>query len=482
MSALNTTTSIDPAAGRIGALKAQAMSASAWALGGYMATRAIRLISNLILTRILLPEHFGIMAIVSLFTTGLQMFSDIGIGPAIIQNRRGDDPVYLDTAWTMQVIRGFILWGVSIALAWPFAMLYDNMEGLIYLIPAAGFGMVIVGFNSTSLVTLNRHLALGKEVVLQFCSKLGALAVMVVIALITRSVWALVIGGLVSAAITMAFSHTLIPGHRNRFRWDREAAQELISFGRWIFISTALTFLAVSSDRLILGKLISESALGVYAIAYLCYDVPRTLIQHMSQKVIFPTMSKVADLPREQFRNKLRRNRRRYLPVMMLGVVSLAAFGDWIIEFLYPDKYIAAGWMLAILAVGLWPRILDQTVSPALLVYQRLKYNPAGSLIRLLLIAILMPIAFWQWGIVGAVVVVALSDVPHYFVFMVGLRRSRLALLGQDLRHTLLFVAVLTALVGGRWALGFGTPVDHATQPILVDDAAAAESEIDHVE
>ena len=59
----------------------------------------------------------------------------------------------------------------------------------------------------------------------------------------------------------------LLPGTRNRFHWDRSSADEMMSFGRWIFVSTLLTFLAMQADRLIFGKLITLTDLGVYGVA-----------------------------------------------------------------------------------------------------------------------------------------------------------------------------------------------------------------------
>ena len=69
--------------------------------------QVMRLASNLILTRILSPEDFGLMALVTSFLIGLAMFSDMGFGPSIMQSKRGDDPVFLDTIWTLKIIRGF---------------------------------------------------------------------------------------------------------------------------------------------------------------------------------------------------------------------------------------------------------------------------------------------------------------------------------------------------------------------------------------
>src|SRR5690606_8194669 len=92
---------------------------SLWALAGYGGSRVLRIGGNLVLWRLLYPDAFGLIALVNVFITGLTMFSDVGIGPSIVQNPRGDDPAFLNTAWTIQVVRGFILGIAGAALAAP---------------------------------------------------------------------------------------------------------------------------------------------------------------------------------------------------------------------------------------------------------------------------------------------------------------------------------------------------------------------------
>ncbi|MAO27784.1 MAG: polysaccharide biosynthesis protein, partial [Roseovarius sp.] len=91
-------------------LMARLMRSGSWVLIGYGGSQAIRLASNLILTRLLFPEAFGLMALVSVVTVGLMMFSDVGVGPSIAQSKRGDDPAFLDTAFSIQILRGALLW------------------------------------------------------------------------------------------------------------------------------------------------------------------------------------------------------------------------------------------------------------------------------------------------------------------------------------------------------------------------------------
>ncbi|MDO8885242.1 oligosaccharide flippase family protein, partial [Pseudotabrizicola sp.] len=142
-------------------LLARVMRSSAWTALGYGASQALRLASNLILTRLLFPEAFGLMALVSVFIVGLTMFSDVGTHPAILQHKRGDDPAFLNTAFSIQVTRGVVLWLASAAIAWPAAVFYGQPD-LAMILPVAGFSLLLHGLEPTRVDTAARHLRLGR--------------------------------------------------------------------------------------------------------------------------------------------------------------------------------------------------------------------------------------------------------------------------------------------------------------------------------
>ena len=125
-------------------LKKLSINAASWTLFGYGASQAFRLLSNLVLARLLAPEHFGLIAIVTVFMIALAMFSDVGIGPNIIQSERGEDEDFLNTAWTVQIIRGFLLWFACLVLAWPMSIFYKQPD-LALLIPVSGLVAIISG-------------------------------------------------------------------------------------------------------------------------------------------------------------------------------------------------------------------------------------------------------------------------------------------------------------------------------------------------
>jgi O-antigen/teichoic acid export membrane protein len=187
-------------------LMARVLRSASWIMLGYGASQMIRLASNLILTRLLFPEAFGLMALITVITVGLTLFSDVGIAPSIAQSTRGDDPAFLDTAWTIQVMRGFGLWLVACALALPIAAFYDQPDLAGYL-PIAALTLVVSGFNPTRIETAHRHLLMGRLTALDLASQAIGIATMVVLAVIWQSVLALIVGGVVQAIAKLALTH-----------------------------------------------------------------------------------------------------------------------------------------------------------------------------------------------------------------------------------------------------------------------------------
>lgn len=439
-------------------LKKLAIRGTVWTIAGYGASQILRLGSNLILTRLLFPKLFGLMALVNIFVIGLHLFSDIGIGPNIIQNKRGDDPAFLNTAWTLQVIRGFGLWFCCVLIAWPLAKFYGEPQ-FLWLIPVVGLSTIISGLNSTALFTLNRHMAIGQLAIFELAGQASSTLVMLVWAWFSRTIWALVIGSLVSASVLMIWSHRLIPGSSKRFAWDQEAVNAIFSLGKWIFISTAVTFLGMQADRLILGKLISFELLGIYGIALALAEMPRGVIGAISNKVILPAVSKLAHLPRETFRAKILHNRRLILVASALILAVLVSFGDMLILALYDKRYTQAAWMLPILALGIWPSLLFETLRQSLVAIGKPNYEAYGQLLKCLTVCIGLPVGFYLMGLAGAVIVVALNDLPLYGVVAYGLGREGLGSVKQDIKATAILFILLTLAIIVRVSFGFGLPI-----------------------
>ena len=204
--------------------RSSALGASTWAAAGVLAGQIVRLGANLILTRLLFPDAFGMMAIVNAVIIGLEMFSDVGIAQSIIQHER-EDADFLDTAWSVQVVRGFALWAFASLLAYPISRGYGEPL-LMWLIPVASSSAIIRGLAHTSLMTLNRQLGLRALVLVELCMQVGGVMVMLGLAYFWRSVWPLAIGGVVASLIWTVLSYVLSDGRKVDLEMVRRIIKE----------------------------------------------------------------------------------------------------------------------------------------------------------------------------------------------------------------------------------------------------------------
>ncbi|WP_299490632.1 oligosaccharide flippase family protein [Acaryochloris sp. IP29b_bin.137] len=439
-------------------LKKLVIHGTLWTLIGYGGSQGLRFGGNLILTRLLSPELFGLMALTNIFIIGLQLFSDLGTGWSVVQNKRGDDPAFLNTAWTLDVIRGFVLWLGCLVIAWPIATLY-NYPDLQWLIPIVGITTIFSGFESTAEAQLERHLDVQKQVTFELSTQAVGLIIMILWATIAPSIWALVVGGLASTSLKMVWSHFLFPGSSNQLAWDKDALNDLLNLGRWIFINTALTFSAEQADRLMLGDLFSLRLLGIYGIAFTLSDMPYKVVMSISNKVIFPAISKSMDQPQDILFQKILKNRRPFLFASMFLVLVLAGFGDLLITTLYDARYLDAAWMLPILALGIWPRLLSQTNEPYLFALGKFQYTTCGNVLRLACTIMGIWIGFHYFGNVGAVVGVALNDLFYYLAVNYGLLKEGLNGILQDLLATFLLLGCLGLTIAVRLHLHLDLPI-----------------------
>lgn len=406
-------------------LKRRALKGSAITFAGYGASQVLRLGSNLILTRLLFPEVFGLMALVQTFLIGLQMFSDIGINLSIIQNKRGNDPAFLNTAWTVQVVRGGILWLGACLLASPVAEFYQEPM-LSYLLPVSGATAFISGMNSTKLATANRQINLGRLTLLEFTSQVIGISVMLIGAWMFRSVWVLVIGGMAASLIKMIASHIFLEGHRNRLHWEKEAFHSIFNFGIWIFLSTVLGFLSSQSDRLLIGRFASVEFLGIYTIALTMSQVPISLNSQVENSVLLPSYSELTRENPGRLRSFLWKTRLTIIGIGWSLLLPLVIFGGWLVDFLYDDRYREAGWMLQVLSTAALMQVVNASYGPIFIATGKVFIQTAliTTLVTLQILSAF--IGGYLWGENGIIVGFASVHVIFYPVYAIFLSRISL--------------------------------------------------------
>ncbi len=454
----------------------KAVRGSYWTLFGYGGSQALRLIGNLVLARFLFPEAFGLMALVKVFMHGLQMFSDLGIGPSIIQNKGGLDPAFLRSAWTIQVLRGFALGIVTALLAYPVARFFAVNDPtalqLARILPAVGLTAVISGFASTSIFTLNRRMQIGRVTLMELIPQCVSLATMVLWAMGSPSVWALVAGGIAHSTVRMLLSHLWNRGPRDGFGWDRASVAALARFGRWVFLSTVVTFFATHLDRILLGRMLSLTELGLYSIGMTFARVATHTTSRLGAVVLFPLLARRRDDPPALIRAGIKA-RRSILWAGGAVCVAFAVFAPAFFGVLYTEAYAGAGVISRWLALYVWFHILQISMSriPLALGAPRILFVSNCVTTAALVLAVF---GYRIAGLPGFIVGMALADLCALTYLIFRLPAGRMAMVKQSVRGTLGAAAyaapaimLANAAAGAVWWMEVGVAAALAGAPCL---------------
>ena len=420
-----------PSAPNILSLKVRVLQAGSWALGGYFLAQVIRLGSNLIMTRLLVPEIFGLMAIVYVLMTALALFSDIGLSQIIIQSRRGEDPDFLNTAWVVQIVRGALIWltAILVSIALPYLVRIPSLpiggvyaEPLLPSVIAIFMSVALIGgFESTKISVARRKLSLVRNVQIEITSQLASLMVMIPWAVLDRSIWPLVGGNIVGAFVKTVLSHVILPGPSNRWSWDKSAFTEIIGFGKWIFPTSILGFLGFNGDRLLLGGLVSAKLLGIYSIAYLIVTSLQGIPTQIMGYVAFPALSEIARDNPAQLQATYYKFRLPIDAVMLSLAGGLFTFGSSLIHLLYDDRYLAAGPILEILALGMIAARY-QLVNHCYNALGKPSINTLVYVIQIISFYLLVPAAYHLYQFTGAIWAITLSpflSLPVVFYYKI---------------------------------------------------------------
>lgn len=439
--------------------QARALRGSLMTVMNFGGHNFLRLASNLVLTRILFPEAFGLMALVQVVLAATAMFSDFGINGSIIQNKRGEDPAFLNTAWTIQITRGFVLGLAVLLLAGPLATFYEEPQ-LGEILMFAAIIPAIQGFNSTRIATANRQIMLGRITGLALGTQAFGILIMIALAWWTGSVWALIVGTAAQALAMMLLSHVILPGTiRNRLHFEKAAARDLFGYGKYIFLGTLAAFFIQHGDRAILGKFVTLEELAIYNIGFFLATIPLKFARGLNNSVIFPLYARRP--PSESADNRRRINRARFLLTAILigGSAVMGLIGNAMVRLLYDPRYEGGGPILVLIAIVLLPQLIT-------LSYERLPLSAGRSgrhaffvISRAIVVMGLSLFGVMHFGLAGVIFAPLVGWVLIYPLLIWTIRPFH----GWDPRHDAIFALLSALLMAGLLVVHWDT-----VRPLLI--------------
>jgi O-antigen/teichoic acid export membrane protein len=422
---------------------------SAALLATQLVSIVLRLASNLVLAHLLVPRDFGLVAITTLVATALATLSDIGTWVSIV--RKGDklDRDWLDQLWTLQAVRGVILWLIALAITPAIARAYGEPQ-LLWLLPVANLWLFIQGFESLYPFVRNKDLKPGLSLKMQLVTQVVGSLFSIAGALIYPSPWALVGGLLAGATASAVMSHVWSHEPLPRPHMTGTFLKDQWKLASWLVVSTALGFFGGQIDRLLFPAWFGTTEFGIYSIALTLALFPLQLGQRWADNLYMPAIAKLSRAHSAFADQQLRSLCRTVVVYAAVGSALLAGVGTPFFHTLYPARFQSAGSYVQILAITTYATFITYLHRRTFL-YQgmtRLEASIEASRLFLFLatlgaivLLIRKPTAPEYVALYAAVQVVV------YCGLVVVGRARRLVHLRDDLPGHVIFVAVTAGMI-----------------------------------
>lgn len=372
---------------------------SAWVIAARWGLRGIGLINTLVLVRLLRPTDFGIIAMASVMIGFVRVFADTGQDLAVIRHAN-PTAEHFDTAWTMSVCTGFIVALVLIASA-PLAGWYYHEPRVVAVIRLLALVPIFEGFTNIGVVAgFRRELDFAGEFRFMMTRKFSAFIIVVPLALILRSYWAVVIGVLCGRFFTVVASYWFHP-YRPRFRLTRLG--EIWSYSGWTQFAQIGDFFSQQTDEIAVGGLAGALRMGAYNVASDLATAPTSEILQPTSRVMFPVYARLLHDP-----VRLTQAFLDVLPIVAVialstGVGMALVARDMVAVVLGP-KWAATAALMPWLALSGSILGLAQSAPVIVSVTGHVRLNAMRSWAFVALLAPAVVVAGLKWGVVGIAV------------------------------------------------------------------------------
>ncbi len=446
-------------------LRAQVLRGGVWLGAGSTIEQVLRFVRNMALTRLLLPEAFGTMAIVISVSGALESFTQMGIKEAVVQNPRGSEDSRLNVAWWLSAGRGVLLFGAGWVCAPLVASFYKN-PSLAPLLRVAMLSVLLTGLWSPRAYAALKEMRFSRWAMIYHGGALAGILLTIVLALLWRSVWALAIGFTAEAVGRLMVSFVLGP-YWPRLHLDREALREILKFSSGMFGLAVLAFVCTNVDVFVIGKMFSSATLGVYGMAVTLAQAPASFALNLLAQLAVPAFARAQT-------NDQRTNR---MLVSMTTAISFGCFPMFVfaglyarplLTLIYGNSYAEAEIPFA-LTCGVAMTLLINSPLTAILFARGLPQVHWRFLVSrtVVLVALIVPLVKW-FGVMGAPLAAVLAVLVGYLfqlerIFdLTGLELRRYA------RPCIAAAGISLAVVGIRLGATLVTGLDRPAPALLV--------------
>lgn len=321
-------------------------SGSAFMLITRLSIKFIGIISTIFLARLLTPEDFGVVAITLAIYAFIELFGALALGTALIQQKNNDLNDY-NSAWTFNVLFGFVA-AISLTLIAPLVADFYQDTRLQHVLYVLAFVSILSGFHNIGVIDFQRDLNFRKVLQLQLVPKVISFLITLSLAFILRNYWALVLGVLCNQLVVTLYSFMM---HPFKPRICFSSFNKLFKFSRWLLLNNVAYFINDKVSQLMVGKVISPTALGYLALSKEIGQLPTTHMALPINMATFPVYSKFQDNPAEL--------KKAYLNTVALiasltipSSIGIAMVSPLLVEVLLGNQWLSMVPLLQLLALA----------------------------------------------------------------------------------------------------------------------------------
>ena len=415
-----------------------AVRASLWSATGYGVTTALRFISRLVLAKLLTTSTpMGDVAIVVVILAGLEMISDLGIGFGIVQHKQTDEAAYVNTAYSVQALRGVLIWALASAFAFPVAWIYHDLE-LAPLLLFGALSTLFRAFASPGIWLFTRRMDLRRPTFLTIASEIFGFLVTIAWVMAAPSAWAIVGGTVAASAAYAAGSHLM--GSRARFAWNREMARDIVQFGGWMLLSSGTYFLSSRGESLMLRGSVPDAEFGCFAFAVMLVTTPVSAITQLASQVFFPMLAASVREDSQRAERLFKRGKWAFTAVALCFVWGAIFVGPLIITLMrLPKAFDGLYWMVPLLGLRASLDIFVAPTGSVLFAAGASRYSALANIVRLLVLVGGLFATVSHWGLHGAIWILVGAPALSYFALLPGVHRHMPGALRVELANLAVF-------------------------------------------
>lgn len=415
-----------------------------WVGGGQVFRQVLGIVVSVILARLLAPEDFGLIAMAYVFIELAQVFTDFGIGAAIIQSKNANARV-LSSAFWATVSVGLLL-ALLTAAAAPLVATFYGDERLFAMMLALSLTLLLSGASVMPRAILHKEMRFSVAVASAMSGSLAGAITAVGLALAGFGVWSLVWQPIVGSSVAFLLVF-LVCGWRPRATFSWAGICSLARFSAHVLGNDLLGYMSRNADKLLIGRVLGSAALGFYSLAWQLMLYPLTHISSVIVKVLFPTLSLL--------QGEMARFRAAYLKAT--AAIGLVTFPLMVGLFMVSEDFVLAvfgeKWLplLPVLNIFCFIGMLRSVMTTASIIY--LSTGHTRTMFRITLVGTPLTVTAFaiglSWGIVGVAVAYTMIS------FVISYVNLRIALKIIDLRVND-FHAVLARPFASAIAMGVG--------------------------